>query len=147
MLLSKCKGNSKIYKPYLFFISFSLLSLSHTFLCLSLSSLTSLHTLLAIFMDSKVSVHRRTCGLSILFYHSCCPYTRRTKHSQNLNGLSIVFYCSHSSYMRRMKCSQNLNGLSLVFYHSHSSYMRHTKHSQTTAQCGACSSLPQLLVV
>ena len=117
------KVTAKIYKHYLsFFFSFSLLSLSHSFLCLSLSShaSSSLHTLVTIFTDSKVSVHCRTRGL---FYHSHNSYMRCTKRSQNLNGLSIVFYCSHSLYMRCTKYSHNLNGLSVVFYHSHSPYM------------------------
>ena len=69
---------AKIYKRYLsFFFSFSLLSLSLSFLCLSLSSLasSSLYTLVAIFTDSKVPVY---CRIRALYYHSHSLYTRCT---------------------------------------------------------------------
>ena len=100
------KVTAKVYKPYLsFFITLSLISLSCSFLHLSISSLaslTSLHTLLAIFTDSKISLDCHTHSLSIIFYCSNSPYTRCTKCSQNLNGLSIIFYRSHSLYMQHM---------------------------------------------
>ena len=58
------KTMAKVYKPYSsFFVSLYLISLSCSFLHLSISSLassTSLHTLLAIFTDSKISLHCHT---------------------------------------------------------------------------------------
>ena len=79
-LYQNVKAAAKIYKPYLyFFISFSLLSLSCSFLRLSLYSstlLTSLHTLLTIFNTPCVSNMLQTVR-----FHSL-SHTWHTKHSQ-----------------------------------------------------------------
>ena len=107
------------------FITFSLQSLSRSFLHLSLSFLfssTFLHTLFIIFMDSKVpfTVAHMACQL---YFIVLTVRTRdiRMKHSQNLNGLSIMFYCFHCPYTP------------------------HTKRSQTTTQYGACLGSPPIM--
>ena len=106
------KATAKIYKPYLlFFISFCILSLSHSFLCLSLSSLassTSLHTYIYLPFLRTVRFPF-TVKHSVVFYHSRSSYPRRMKRSQNLKGLSIIFYQSHSLYEMLKKLEWLIN--------------------------------------
>ena len=134
------KVTTKVYKPCLsFFISLSFSGLSHSFHRLSLLSLTSStpqHS------QSVHATYEMLNGLSIVFYRSHSPYTRRTRPWQNLNGLSTVFYRSYSPYTRRTKPWQNLNGLSIVFYRSHSPYTRRTKPWQTSASVGLAQARP-----
>ena len=73
----KLKATTKVYKPCLsFFISFSFSCLSRSVHCLSLSSLTSStpqHS------ETVHATYEMLNSLSIIFYRSHSPYTRRTK--------------------------------------------------------------------
>ena len=115
----------KVYKPYSsFFVSLSLISLSCSFLHLSISSLassTSLHTLLAIFTDIR---------FPFTVTHAACQsyFIVLTVHTRDVRNVHKTSMACQSYFI-------------VLTVHTCNTC---TKFSQTISQCRARSGLPAI---